>query len=225
MWFGRLLLHRVEALIRATRTRPLDPWHQALLGLVSTRVPCGGELESYLADLHMDRQILTRFIRELTDTGLLYTNGTGVWDLTAAGRQALASGALAVAAEERRTFFFVDNSAAHHPPHFLPLRQPAPGVRGPAPDVAEGVFDVRTLEACIRQTPQWKTRYHFPADVEALLPPRPEDSAEANRRRVVLDSLEQRALVFIRTEGASGEPILLAFAVRADNGRWSRSRC
>jgi hypothetical protein len=218
MWFGRLLLHRVEALVQVARTRSLDPWHQALLGLVSTRAPCGGDLESSFADLHMDRQILSRFVRELTDVGLLYLNGTGAWNLTAAGRQALQTGSLAVAAEERRTFFFVDNAPSHRPPHFLPLRRAGHGVPGPAPDVAEGAFDLHDLEACIRQTSQWKTRYHFPADVEALLPPCPEDSPAANWRHVVLDSLEQRALVFIRTQGASGEPILLAFPVRAESG-------
>jgi hypothetical protein len=218
MWFGRLLLHRVEALIRLTRTHPLDPWHRALLSLASTRVPCG-DLESSFTNLHMDRQLLTRFVRTLTDIGLLHANGTGVWNLTTAGRQALETGSLAVAAEERRTFFFVDNSSSHHPPHFLPLRPSAPGVRDPAPEGAVSSFDLRVLEACIRQTPQWKTRYCFPADVETVLPPGPEDSPASNWRRVVLDSLEQQALVFIRTGGASGESSLLAFPVRAEN--WS----
>jgi hypothetical protein len=217
MWFGRLLLHRVEALIRVTRVRSLDPWHRALLGLVGARVPCSGELDSRFGDLHMDRQILTRFVRELTDAGLLHANGTGVWDLTAAGRHALETGAQVVAAEERRTFYFVDNTPSHRPPHFLPLRHTSPGDRGLAPDVAAGAFDLRELEACIRQPAPWKTRYHFPADVEALLPPRPEDSPAANSRCVVLDSLEQQALVFLRTDGPSGELTLLAFPVRAEN--------
>jgi hypothetical protein len=164
----------------------------------------------------MDRQVLTRFVRELTDAGLLHANGTGVWDLTTAGRHALETGWLAVAAEERRTFYFVDNAASRHPPTFLPLRQPPPTVSGPAPDIAEGVFDLTCLEACIRQSPQWKARHHFPADVETLLPARPEDSPVENRQRVVLDSLEQLALAFVRTEGASSEPVLLAFPVRAE---------
>ena len=216
MWFGWLLLHRVEALIRVTRARPLEPWHRALLSLVSTRVPCGGEPEGFLADLHVDRQILTRFVRDLTDAGLLHANGTGVWDLTAAGRHALQTGSLEVAAEERRTFYFVDNAPSHRPPHYLPLRQPPPAARSAAPDLTEGAFDPRHLEACIGQTPLWKARYHFPQDVEALLRPGPEDSPAANRYRVVLDSLEQQAFVFIRTAGASEEPTLLAFPARTE---------
>ena len=68
MWFGRFLLHRVEALIRVNRTHSLDPWQRAFLSLVSTRVPCG-ELEGCFTDLHMDRQILTRFVRGF---GMLY---------------------------------------------------------------------------------------------------------------------------------------------------------
>ncbi len=102
------------------------------------------------------------------------------------------------------------------PPHFLPLRQREALGRftQPRSPGAEGSFDVPALEACIRQTPEWKAHHHFAADVEALLSPRPHEPPEANWRRVVLDAPEQIALVFLRAAAPAGEPVLLGFPVR-----------
>ncbi len=206
---SRLLFHRVEALVRVHRSRTLDRWQLALLRLAGARVPCG-ELVSSLTDLQMDAQVLVQLVRELTDAGLLHQNGTGVWQMTLAGRDALATGALAVFDEERRTFIFVDHAALGRPPHFLPLKRLPPLVSAPAPEAAGCSFDVANLEACIRQMPQWKARYRFPTDVAALLPP------ETNWRRVILDTVESRMLVFIHTAQASGSSRVLGFAVRPE---------
>jgi hypothetical protein len=207
LWFGRLLVHRVEAPFRVVRTRSLDLWQHALLHLLGTRVPHSSDPESSLADLHVDRQVLAQFLRELTSAGLLHQNGSGLWDLTDSGRRAVESGSLAVRSEERRTLFFVDNAALGRPPHFLPLRRPlAPAAFAPSPETASARFEVASLEACIRQNPEWKTRHHFPADVESVLPP------ATDWRRVVFDSPEPLALVFIRT----AEPRVLGFLIRAE---------
>jgi hypothetical protein len=168
-------------------------------------------LENAFPDLQMDRQVLARLVRELTGAGLLHANGAGAWRLTDAGHHALETGSLAVPAEERRTFCFVDNAALHRPPHFLPLRQP-PRPIPPAPDIKDCFFDIANLEACIRQTVDWKARYHFPAEVEALLPPRPDEPPEENSRRVILDSPAQMAFVFIRTTTSA----MLGFRVRTE---------
>ncbi len=207
LWFARLLVHRVEAPVRVMRTRSLDPWQHALLRLLGTRVPCGGDLGSSLTDLHMDRQVLAQFLRELLDAGLLHQNGSGLWDLTDSGRCAMEAGSLAMRSEERRTLYFVDNAVLHRPPHFLPLRwSPAPAPFAPSPETTSARFEVASLEACIRQSPEWKARHHFPADVESLLPP------AADWRRVVFDSPETLALVFLRT----AEPRVLGFLVRTE---------
>jgi hypothetical protein len=215
LWFGRLLLHRVEASVRVAQRRSLDPWQRALLRLLSTRVPCAGGPENHLADLHMDRQVLAQFIRELTDAGLLYRNGTGRWDLSSMGHQTLETGSLSVASEERRTLYFVDNTPLHRPPHFFPVRQPVRAVADAGIEAASARFDVSYLEACIQQSAEWKTRYHFPTDIEAFLPPRSEEPA-ASWQRVVLDSLELLPLVLVRTVADGGEPVVLGFAVRAE---------
>ncbi len=213
--FARLLLHHVEALVRVARSRYLDPWQRALLRLASTRVPCGGGLESSFTDLQMDQQVLGRFVRELSDAGLLHQNGVGLWHLTTAGHHALEGGTVAVASEERRTFSFVDQATLGRPPHFLPLRPPSHATPLP-PAVAEWSFDVACLETCIRQSPEWKACYHFPADVEALLSPRPDEPPATNYRRVILDCPEPLSLVFLRTAEPAGAPALLGFPVRSE---------
>ena len=140
--------------------------------LASTRVPCAGELESSFTDLQLDPQILGRFVRELTDTGLLHRNGSGLWQMTPEGRTALDTGTLSLAGEERRTFVFVDNASLDQPSHFLPLNLGPTRLTGPAPaEAANGPFAIACLEECIRQTPEWKARHRFPGDVQALLPP------------------------------------------------------
>jgi hypothetical protein len=211
LFFARLLLHRVEALVRVARPRRLDPWQRALLRLVHARAP-GGDLETALTDLHMDRQVLSRFVRELTGAGLVHVNGTGVWRLTAVGLRALETGALAASEEERRTFYFLDNSAVGRPPHLLPLRGTLDAASPPA---LESPFDVACLQACLQQSLEWKARYGLPADVEAFSPPHPDAPPEANWRRVVLDSLESLALVLVPTLQAGGA-ILLGFPVRTE---------
>jgi hypothetical protein len=207
LWFGRLLIHRVEAPFRVVRTRSLDRWQRALLHLLGTHIPRGGDLASSLADLQVDRQVLAQLIRELTGAGLLLQNGSGLWDLTELGQHALKTGSLAVPSEERRTLYFVDNGALHRPPHFLPLRRPpVPAAVAPSLETASARFEVASLEACIRQNAEWKTRHHFPVDVESVLSP------AADWRRVVFDSPEPLALVFIRT----AELCVLGFLVRAE---------
>ena len=55
--------------------------------------------------LGVDRELLGRWMRDLSADGLVEANGAG-WRLTERGRLALASGAYTATAEERRTFLF-----------------------------------------------------------------------------------------------------------------------
>jgi hypothetical protein len=158
--------------------------------------------------------VLVQFVRELTEAGLLYWNGTGRWDLSNTGRQVLESGSLSVPDEERRTLSFVDNSALGCPPHFLPLRQLVPSATAGAPlDSASTRFDLNCLETCLHQPLQWKKRHHFPTDIEAFLRPRLEETAAVDWRRVILDSVLPLPLVLVRAS-TSGGPEMLGFAVR-----------
>jgi hypothetical protein len=210
MRLARLLLHRVEALVRVRRSRSLDRWQHALLHLASTRLPCG-ELISTLSDLQIDVQVLGQLVRELTAHGLLHRNGAGQWHLTAAGQRALASGAVGDSVEERRTFVFADNSPLNLPPCFLPLERLLPHpLSSPAPE-PECSFALSHLEACIQQSAAWKARHRFPADVEAWLPP------NADWRRVVVDAVTPQWFVFCDTASAKDRSSLLGFAVRPED--------
>lgn len=225
---SRLILHRIEVLVRVRRSRPLDRWQRAVLGLTNARNPTNGAFVSSFNDLQLDDQILGQFVRELAEVGLLLPSGAGLWQMTPEGRQALETGETTIAVEQRRTFSFVDNSALGRPPHFLPLS----GGRAP-PDIApirgtetlrseDHPFVANSLEECIRQPPEWKTRFRFPSDVEALLTLTGSGSgvspvgSAANWRRVLLDSLEERLFVFIHTAKSSTAPHLLGFAVRPE---------
>jgi hypothetical protein len=218
---GRLLVHRVEALVRVQKFHPLDRWQRALLDLAGTRVPNSGDFLSSLTDLQMDPQILCQLVRELTASGLLHRNGTGLWQMTPAGRQALQTGTVSVAAEERRTFSFLDNSERGRPPHFLPLsgeRQPAEMGRsrgGDAPRSEAPTFEIASLEACLRQTLEWKRRFRFPPDVESLVLTQIHELPAANWRRVLLDAVEKWLFVFIHLGQSSPTP-LLGFAVHPE---------
>lgn len=214
---SRLLLHRVEALVRVACSRPLDRWQRALLSQASTRVPCGGDLINSFTDLQMDAQVLGQLVRELTDTGLLRRNGSGLWQMTPAGRDALATGAVAVHVEERRQFLFVDNSTLGRPPHYLPLQLEAARATAPvSPEAAGCSFASTVLENCIHHTPEWKKRFRFPADVEALLPPQANEASAKSWRHVILDAVEERLLVFLQSGQRPKVTLLLGFAVRPE---------
>jgi hypothetical protein len=214
---SRFLLHRIEALVRVRRSSALDRWQRALLHLAQARLPCHGELLSSFTDLHMDLPFLGQLVRELTETGLIHRNGSGLWQMSPAGRDALATGTLSVAAEERRLFVFVDHSPLGLAPHYLPLALgPARLAGATSPEAAGCSFDVASLEECLQQTPEWKARYRFPTEVEAVVAPRPHESAATNRRSVILDTVEARTLVVIHSAPASAAPLMLGFAVNPE---------
>jgi hypothetical protein len=217
MRISRLIIHRVEALVRVVHSRPLDRWQRALLNLARARIPCGGELLNNFTDLQLDTQVLAQFVRELTSSGFLALNGSGFWRVTPAGQQALETGAMPAITEARRTFAFVDNRLLDQSPHFLPLQLgPAPLATTASPAAANCAFEINTLAACIRQSDEWKRRFRFPPEVSALSLPRSDEPPEANWPRVVLDTVEERLFLFLQKEKGSSMPRLLGFSVRPE---------
>jgi hypothetical protein len=201
LWLGHLLLHRVEALVEVAHRRRLDRLRQAVLRAHSLSGP--------LTALHLEPQVLARLARELAGEGLLAQGAADRPSPTPAGRQALEGGAYVARTRERRAFYFVDNSSLHRPPHFVPLEP-----RGlSSPCAGEWHFDAALLGECVRQTPEWKSRYRFPAEVEAVLGPTP---GEPDWRRVIVDRPEQLLLALVRASGGADGPTLLGFPVRAE---------
>ena len=204
---GRLRLahlpfHRVEALVRATRRRTVDPFRLALMRQLSQ----GTALERLL----LDREVLFLWLRELSADGLVETAG-GAWRLTELGRSVLDSGAYTASTEERRVFTFTEEDEPDRVAAFLPLQGPAIALAAPP----GWRFDPAALEACVGRSEQWKTRHGFPTDVTAVVaPPGPEVRA-ADWRRVMLDRPAQILLVCIPSEDAPAA--WLGFAVRAED--------
>ena len=211
---AHLLLHRVECLVRAGRRRPLDAFRAALLRQLAAAMP--------LENLRVDRELLGRWMRELTTEGLVQS--ADGWRLTERGWFALESDSYTVYVEERRVFTFLDGSESGRPPSYLALA-------GPTLDLAPPPgwrFDAVALEECVRRPEEWKTRHCFPTEVEAILAPRapsqpsPDAGGWQGRgtagdwRRVILDRPEQILLVFV-TDGAAASKRWLGFAVRPED--------
>jgi hypothetical protein len=208
LWFSHLLVHRVEALVAVARPCRLDPLPLALLRRLFASGPSAPT--AALDRLHFDRQFAARLLREPADAGLVRRQ-PDAWLLTDAGRQALHDGGHTARTRERRTFYFAD--APGEPPHFLPLTQTA----GPAPDVPEPwTFDPSALTQAIRQPPEWKRRFGFPADVEAVVA----EDAEG-WRQVIFDRAEHAPLLFVEA-AADGGSALLGLLVRLEN--WALQR-
>ena len=193
---AHLLLHRVEALVRVARRVAVEPFRAALLRQLDEAAP--------LERLGLDRELLGRWVRELTAEGLVEPDGRR---LTGLGRLALDAGAYTAPVEERRAFTFLDGDG--RPPCYLALHghaaplAPPPGWR----------FDAAALGECVRRPDEWKARHGFPEDVEAFLAPA---EAPDDWRRVILDRPEKILIVFIPSDEA-GAPAWLGFAVRAED--------
>jgi hypothetical protein len=216
LWFAHLLLHHVEALAAVARLQPLDPVQAALLQALDLPAPGGCQengdpAHSPLARLRLDRQVLARLLHALAGAGLARPAERGRWELTDAGRLAHRAGAFLTRTRERRAFYFVNESPVQRPPHFLALDRPPAAPLAPP----EGWrFDAGLLEECVHQTPEWKRRFRFPAEVESVLGASAAGAAP-DWQHVILDRPEQLFLVLVETAEAGG-PSLLGFGVREE---------
>jgi hypothetical protein len=199
LWLSRLPLHRIEALVELAPPRRLDPLRLALLRGLATGAPDPANL---------DRRILEGLRRSLASEGLILGRA-GIRELTAVGREALAEGSYHARALERRAFYFVDNTSCQRPPHYLNLR---PALRIPCLPPEGWHFDPALLQACVRQSPDWKRRHGFPEEVTGVLEMRAAEGA-ADWRRVVFDSPEQLLALFILTPSDGGGAALLGFQI------------
>jgi hypothetical protein len=201
LWFGHLLLHRVEALAEVARPSALDTFQQGLLRALSRP----GQAEA----LRLERQLLAQVLRELEGRGLvrLGPGAEGEMELTEAGRSALAESERLETTRERRVFVFVERPAGA--PVYLPLAgwpgAPLSGVEGWG-------FDPEVLRGCAGRPPEWKGRRQFPADVVNVIA----GEAPADWREVMVDRAEQLTLLLVEVPPAPGGPSLLGLPVRTE---------
>jgi hypothetical protein len=76
-------------------------------------------------------------------------------------------------------------------------------------------FDVRFLEACVHQPPDWKRRHGFPEDVREILSTSAAAASPVAWQRVAVDRPERLPVLLALVE-AAGETRLLGFAVRQE---------
>jgi hypothetical protein len=183
------VLHHVEALVTVAHTCRPDDLQLALLRMVAATA--NGSAGILPDQLHVDRQLLSRWLGALASEGLLGAQAGG-WALTEAGRGAVATGTYTRPGQERRTFYFVDQRDTNRPAHFLHLARPALPYAAPAADFS---FDPDWLQECVRQPAEWKRRHQFPADVGAVAMTRP---AAPAWREVILDRPEHLPVAVIR---------------------------
>jgi hypothetical protein len=235
VWVGRLLLHRVETLVRMARPQRPDTFTLLILrALAQSETATVPALD---ARLHLGMDILGQALRRLAGEGLTWASPDGAWKLTPLGQEALDRGEYRRIGHERLAFHFVDRRSTPTPTpeattgpalppfHFLNLRAPS-GASWPA---AEGWdFDPYALKACLEQPPQWKRRFGFPEEIEHIYgiagEPAESDPIEAPPawQQIILDRPEHLLTVFVlvsaalETEAGSQQERLLGFAVRQE---------
>jgi hypothetical protein len=164
-------------------------------------------LESLLG---LEPPLLRHLVQGLLRDGLIAAGGQEnagdlLWSITPAGRQALEDGGILRQRCERRWFTFIDGGDSSRPTAHVSVTCSEWGVPlAPAP--GEVHFKRDDLRACISQSPQWKLRRGFAADILDLC------NASAGSppwRHVVIDRPELcLALIMRDAEGIHG------FAVR-----------
>jgi hypothetical protein len=223
---GRLLLHRVETLVRVARPLRPDTFTLLILGaVVETETATVPAID---ARLHLGPDVLGQTLRRLGAEGLTWAGTDGAWKLTPLGQEALDRGEYRRRGQERRAFHFVDRRPGPTPPptlepaafHFLNVRLPAG--ESAAPEGWE--FDPRALQACLAQPPEWKRAFGFPEEVEHVygISPEPTGASPAETppawQQVILDRPEHLLTLFVLVSApdSGGQQRLLGFAVRQE---------
>jgi hypothetical protein len=229
LWVGRLLLHRVETLVRVSRPQRPDTFTLLILGAVAETETA--TVPAIDARLHLGPDVLGQTLRRLGSEGLTWAGTDGAWKLTPLGQEALDRGEYRRLGQERRAFHFVDRRPGPATPepaafHFLNLRLPA-GVSAAAPEGWE--FDPRALQTCLGQPPEWKQAFGFPEEVEHIYGLGAERTGAGPAetppawQQVILDRPEHLLTVFVLVSApppgeaaAGGQERLLGFAVRQE---------
>lgn len=162
LWVAHLTLLRVEALVRVRRSWSTDRFTHLLLE--SLRRHPGDIVERLDTRLHLGPQVLWQALHGLETAGLAEKDSAQAWTLTSLGAEAHTHGQFPRSMLERQAFHF--RIGADGPPHFMGLRRVEGTSDATAKDLA---FDVAHLDACIRQSKDWKERHGFPLDVEDVV--------------------------------------------------------
>lgn len=185
LWLQHLLLHRVEALVNVSRGPVLERLNRLLLETLAANT---------LDRLGLEPGLVAQLLVELESARLVQRTPGSPWQLTPTGRAALGEPRAVCTTPERRVFYFTEGQTQHPGVRFLPL-EAAP--TQPWPDVEKWSFDIRLLNDCVAQAPEWKQRQCFPVEVTGLA------GTPGDWRGVIVDRPEQLFVVLVLTP--SGE--------------------
>ncbi len=207
---GHVVLHRLEAPVRAATAVTLDRLRALLIRFLTLATPPGAE-ES-LDALSLKPSFLAGMLQGLARDGLILLGEDGTWKPTPAGERALAEGRYEQAQEKRRVLAFL-TALDGGTPHFVNLLE-SPEAAGAIPAV-EPAFDPAAYYACFTQTLEWKRRHGFPENLTATPSfsggTEPTSSAPSDWRRVLVDHASQAVLALVQTVDARGMTGMLGF--------------
>jgi hypothetical protein len=213
VWFGHLLLHRIESLFEVPTTILLDPLSRLLLQALALAPALA--LPDLDTSLHLGAALLHRLLGRLQGLGLAKPAGGGAWALTEAGVQAQGKEVLTRTEQQRRVLYFVEDLPSGdrpaQPPHYLRIN-PAHTVPWHADERWQ--FEPPLVERCLQQPETWKQRHGFSPELSALIRTRPEDETAGRWQHIILDRPEQLAALLVLTGEGSGR--LAGYAVRTD---------
>jgi hypothetical protein len=207
---AHVVLHRVEASVRATTVLTLDRLRSLLIRFLTLATPPGAG-ES-LDALSLKTPFLVGMLQGLARDGLILRGEDGTWRPTPAGVRAAADGKYEHAQEKRRAFAFL-TTLDGGTPHFVILLE-SPEVAGSIPAVEPG-FDPAEYHACFTRTLEWKRRHGFPENVTATASfaggTEGTSSAPSDWRRVLVDHASQAVMALVQTLDAKGMKGMLGF--------------
>jgi hypothetical protein len=181
IWVGTLDLCHLDAAVRVSRPRPLDPFHRHVLAAAVTMPRAtAAALDARLGV----GPTLGRLLGELNAADLVQFDGTRIV-VTPRGERALTAGTYPHPTCERRRFTFLIPG-----PHYLPwLAAPGPH------DASMALAEIEWLVECVSRPAEWKRRAGFPEDVETIEPPAADLPPTAAWRRVAVVRSERVAVV------------------------------
>ncbi|MGE3803992.1 MAG: hypothetical protein AB7K24_04885 [Gemmataceae bacterium] len=155
-WLAHLRIVYLEVLVETDAFVPLGRFEQLMLAAFAGE-PCN--LEELDARLHLGRHLLSQILKRLATADLIAPVENGGFALTPLGEAAQRQGQYAKCS--RRSFSLVERPG--QAAHFLSLSDMShePG--------ENAMFEPALLDACLRQSIEWKQRHGFPLDVKSVI--------------------------------------------------------
>ena len=203
IWFGSLLIHRVEALVGL-------PHRVAVSGLAgfalkAIAIPQSIDVAGLSSALHLGVGVVRPLVNRLARDRLIEQSSNNAWSLTPTGKKAVGDGQYEDRLEVRRTFCFAESELNPGRRHFIPLR--AGTATQPWAADAQCSFDLNTLKNCLGQSSEWKHNCGFPAEVDELILLQPSPASGTNGvpwQRIVTDRLERLQTIVVSVPDARG---------------------